>query len=279
MIHTLLPLNRSLFFLDTETTGTNPDTDRICELGFREWTAEGMVREWRSLIDPTVPIPPATSKKHGITDEMIKGCRSCQATPLDHPNSTCDAFKPHYTFRQIAPNLAKGFVNCDFGGQNVRFDLKIIAAEMKRALVPWNYNDAAIVDSGRLEQIVEPRSLSDLYKKYTGENLEGAHGALADVKGSEVVVCAQLRMHTVLPRDLRELHELQWPGRLDADGKFTIVEGVATCQFGKYRGRAMRSIPMDYYDWILKSEFPEDVKRLAADAKLGKFPGGQPQDG
>ena len=37
----------------------------------------------------------------------------------------------------------------------------------------------------------------------------------------------------------------------------------------------MRHVPTSYYDWILSSDFPADVKALAAEAKLGKFPGGK----
>ena len=51
-----------------------------------------------------------------------------------------------------------------------------------------------------------------------------------------------------------------------------MQNGVAVCQFGKWRGKSMRSIEASYWDWIIKSDFPADVKALASDAKLGKFP-------
>ena len=65
---------------------------------------------------------------------------------------------------------------------------------------------------------------------------------------------------------------MQWPGWLDDRGLFKIVNGVATCQFGKYRGKAMKEIPVTYWDWLITSDFSDQVKQLAAEAKLGKFP-------
>lgn len=275
MIHELLSLNRTLFVFDTETTGTNTQTDRIIELGFQEWSAGGLVREWRSLINPGVPIPQAVSEVHGISDETLRGCRVCGAAQSDHPRPTCDEFHAIYTFSQIATSIARGFVNCDFAGKNVRFDLRILAAEMKRAGVPWHYEGARIIDAERLEQLVVPRTLSHLHEKYTGAKHDGAHGAISDVRASLTVIFHQLQANASLPRDLDALHEMQWPGRLDADGKFTLVNGEPTCQFGKHRGKRMQEIPKDYWDWMLQADFPDDVKRLARDAKLGKFPSGK----
>ena len=45
MIHQLLNLTRPLFVLDTETTGLDTAKDRIVELGFQQWIAEGMTKE------------------------------------------------------------------------------------------------------------------------------------------------------------------------------------------------------------------------------------------
>jgi uncharacterized protein (DUF3820 family) len=42
--------------------------------------------------------------------------------------------------------------------------------------------------------------------------------------------------------------------------------------FGKYRNRAMRDIPISYYDWLCNNDFTDDVKKLAGLAKLGQWP-------
>lgn len=291
MIHQLFPLTRPLFVIDTETTGTDVKNDRILWFAFQQWTAEGMTKEWQSLVNPLVPIPSGASKVHGITDETFRRCRVCERTAEEHrqppagtigePTRHCEGFRPWPTFKQLASSLARGLSGCDFAGKRVRFDLRITAAEMQRNGQPWDYSDAAIIDADRLEQLLVPRELSDLYLKYTGEKMDGAHDPMVDVKGVTSVIVEQIKtsrgMTThpcarQLPTTLKELHELQWPGWLCDGGEFRMVHGVPTCQFGKWRGRAMKDIERSYWDWILTQDFPADVKRLAADAKMGKFP-------
>lgn len=240
-----------------------------------------MSKEWRSLVDPGAPIPAAATKVHGITDETIKSCRTCGYFMSAHPVSRseitlepCSEFKPVPRFRDLAPNLAKGLAGCDFAGKNVRFDLRILAAEFARARTEWSYAGARIVDADRLEQLAVPRDLGSLHEKYAGKKHDGAHGALSDVRAAATVIAGQLATYPNLPRDLDRLHEAQWPGWLDGEGSFRVVGGVPTVMFGKHRGTPMRAVPVDYFDWLLRNDFPSDVKALAANAKLGKFPDG-----
>ncbi len=59
---------RPIFF-DLETTGIRTDKDRIVEIAaydpFRK-------KEFQSLVNPTIPIPPDSTQVHGISDEMVK---------------------------------------------------------------------------------------------------------------------------------------------------------------------------------------------------------------
>ncbi len=231
MIHELLKLTRPLIVLDTETTGLS-DTDRIVELAFQHFAPDGEVKEWRSLINPGVPIPEAVTKVHGIRDGDFRSCRVCAYYQSAHPvvqsdvtMQPCEEYKPWPTFAQVAPRLAKGFTDCDFAGQNVRFDLRKLAYEFKLTKVEWSYSDARILDSGRLEALLNPRHLSDLYRKYAGKELEDAHHALVDVKATVDVLVAQLNFD-ILPMDLDALHELQWPGWIGVEGKFYFNNGV-----------------------------------------------------
>lgn len=66
--------------VDTETTGTDPATDRIIELCVLvfEYSAETGEVAWVSdvydgLEDPRIAIPPQSTAIHGITDEMVSG--------------------------------------------------------------------------------------------------------------------------------------------------------------------------------------------------------------
>jgi len=286
MIHELIKLERPLIIFDVETTGLDPTYARIIELGFQLFTADGLQKEWRSLIDPGVPIPPETTAVHHITDDDIRSCQTCHRVEGDHPtsersaeNAACDQFDPVLPFAQLAVNIARGFSNCDLGGKNVRFDIRFLAAEMKRAGVEWSYVSAKILDAERLEQIAEPRNLSGLYKKYTGKELEDAHQALADVQATTEVLIHQLTRHTQLPRSLHELHELQWPGWLDAEGKFAWDGDDVIINFGGpkgHKGKRLADTPRSYLEWMLRSEFADDTKLIIRNALLGVYPSKRP---
>jgi DNA polymerase-3 subunit epsilon len=286
MIHQLLKLTRPLIIPDVETTGLDTKTDRIIEIGFQVWTAEGLMKEWRSLVNPDTPIPEHITKIHDISDASMQRCQTCGGI---HPKESnvllaqgsntfcfCETFKSIPTFKQLAPSLARGFTNCDYAGKNVRFDLQMLSSEFARAGIKWDYTDARVICADRLEQIGEPRTLSALYEKHTGKKAQNAHEALADVRMTTELIVSQLLKYKEIPRDLDELHAALWPGWLCDGGQFRMINGVAVCMFGKWRGRPMKDIDSSYWDWILSADFPADVKKLAAEAKMGKFPGTKP---
>lgn len=68
--------------LDTETTGTNQASDKIIELGIVivEYSPESgqvyrVLETFDELEYPGMPIPPESTKVHGITDQMVEGKR------------------------------------------------------------------------------------------------------------------------------------------------------------------------------------------------------------
>ena len=60
---------RRPIFFDTETTGTNPKSDRIIELAAYDSERN---RSFEMLINPGIPIPPETIAIHQITDAMVR---------------------------------------------------------------------------------------------------------------------------------------------------------------------------------------------------------------
>lgn len=74
-------LSRGLV-VDTETTGTNSDTDAIIELGMvlfefdpETGIAYSVLGSFDQLEDPGFSIPPEATSVHGITNEMVAGKR------------------------------------------------------------------------------------------------------------------------------------------------------------------------------------------------------------
>jgi hypothetical protein len=112
-----------------------------------------------------------------------------------------------------------------------------------------------------------------LYEKHTGKKLEGAHRALEDVKATSELLFEQLRKYQTIPRNLDMLHDAQWPGWIDTEGKFRFTkEGVPTIQFGKHRNDPMRTVPLGYWSFILKGGFSPEIKQIAQNALNGIYP-------
>lgn len=77
---------RHLLVLDTETTGLDPDTDKVIELALLRVTVDvrsgrpvGAVDVYDGLEDPGVPVPAQITEITGITTDMVRGHRLDEA--------------------------------------------------------------------------------------------------------------------------------------------------------------------------------------------------------
>ncbi len=99
-------------FLDVETTGLSPRTSRVCEVALVSFQGNCRISNFSSLVNPGLPIPPETSKIHGITDDMVK----------DSP-----------AFPVLAPRLIALLEGSVIVAHNAEFDLSFIEMEFVRA--------------------------------------------------------------------------------------------------------------------------------------------------
>jgi len=114
-----IPLDELPFIVaDTETTGLDVATARIVSLGAvcGHGTRLFRSRMLDDLVDPDVPIPPASTAVHGITDAMVADAR-------DFPEVWAD-------FRRPLRNRV-------VVGHNLPFDLTILREECRRHRQPW----------------------------------------------------------------------------------------------------------------------------------------------
>ena len=254
-LHDVIKFDRPGIGLDLETTGLDSRTSSIVELALEIMSPGKEPKEYRTLVNPLMPIPPEATAIHGITNDLIKNAP---------------------TFKQLSQNLLTGLTGCDFFGYNVRFDLKQLAEEFTRAGHEWSYADARIIDGYRLWQLVEGHTLTRATERWlNGESFHGgqeAHNALWDVKASTRVIAAQLHACQQLPRDLNQLHELQWPGWFDPEGKLRWVDDHIVFTFGVHQGKPLQRVPRKYLEWIIKADFSKQVKAVCRDALKGKFP-------
>jgi DNA polymerase-3 subunit epsilon len=209
---------------------------------------------YQSLLNPGAPITSEAMKKHGITDEMVQG-------------------KPF--FSQIAESLSRGFADADFCGYNVKFDLKVLTGEMKRAGIPWDYEGRLILDPLRLWQVSDPRTLSDAVRRFLNREPTEAHRAMGDVEDAHDVFLAMLEQFPDLPRDVKKLHDLAFPiepGSVDSEGKFQWRGESCVITFGKHNGTPIQRVPSGYLQYIIDNDFPTSTKEVARQALLGNFP-------
>jgi len=241
-----LKLTRSLAFIDLETTGINITNDRILEIGIVKVLPDGTRQVKRKLINPTIPIPKASSDIHGITDEMVK----------DAP-----------TFKQAANEIKQFIDGCDLGGYNSnRFDLPMLIEEFSRAGINFQIEGKKLVDVQKIFHLMEQRTLSAAYKFYCNKTLEGAHGAEADATATWEVLEAQIERYPNIGDTLESI--VKFTGEddiVDFARRFVRDDkGVEIFNFGKHKGKPVSQVLKEepqYYDWMMKGDFALNTKQ------------------
>lgn len=254
-----LNLERPLIFFDLETTGTNVTQDRIVELSFIKVYPDGHDESKTRRINPEMPIPPASTAVHHITDEDVK----------DAP-----------TFRQVARSLMDIFEGCDIAGYNSnKFDVPLLIEEFSRAGYNFDVSGRRFVDVQNIFHKMEQRTLVAAYKFYCGKNLEDAHSALADTRATYEVLLGQLDRYPELENDVEKLAEFSRSGRnLDLAARIVLDDkDVPVFNFGKHKGQPVKEVfrkEPSFYSWMMQGDFPKNTKDvvsvLYAETKAGK---------
>ena len=253
-----LKLERPLIIFDLETTGTIISRDRIVEISVVKILPDGTRSVKTRRLNPEMPIPAAATEIHGISDADV-------------------ANEP--TFKSVSKNLMALFDGCDLGGYNVlKFDVPVLINEFSRAGLEFSLEGRNIIDAYSIFCKLYPRTLSGAFKFFCGKVLEGAHGAEADTLATVEIFEAQLAKHPELPRDLNLLHQFSDntdPDSVDSSGRFKWSGGEVIACFGKNSGVPLKKLALEdpgFLKWIIRVDFPEDVKNIARDALTGKFP-------
>lgn len=256
-----LVLTRPLVCVDLEATGLSVDRDRVVQIATARITPDGGVTTWSSLVNPEQPIPAETTKVHGITDAMVA------AAP---------------TLAALAPTITAILSGCDLAGYNIeKFDRRILSAEFRRVGVEDPTTGARTVDAYAIYVREEPRTLDGALRFYGAQEpgtARQAHDAASDVEAAVAVLVAQLKAYADVPKRVDALHEWLYPpdpDRIDADGLLRWNGGVATVGFGAQAGMSLADLAASdrgFLEWILRKDFPDDVKALVRDALAGRFP-------
>ncbi len=233
-------LTRPLAFFDLETTGLSTARDRIIELALIKILPAGDVIERVRRFNPGMPIPPAATAVHGITDDDVAD---------EEP------------FSRRARALAGLLDDADLAGFNIRrFDVPMLLAEFRRAGVDFEVRGRRMIDMQTIFHREERRDLSAAARFYLDREHEEAHTALGDIRTTAAVLSAQLSRYDHLPRDLDGLQSYcdeHAPFETALDRWFEDTGEGLLFRRGKHRGRTLEEVASheaDYLSWMLGAD-------------------------
>lgn len=200
-----LPLDRPLVIFDLETTGLTVGEDRIIEVAYERILPSGEIQAAVQRINPGMPIPEASTRITGITDDDVK----------DDPS-----------FMKLSYEFWNVFDGVDVGGFNVLgFDLPFLRGEFSKVGKTFDFSQRKVLDAKILyHKLVPrdnfaPRNLSAAYRLYCGKAHETAHTGAGDVR---VTV-------EILERILEDHPEFRsWEAIIEANGKKSLLESART---------------------------------------------------
>ncbi len=223
---------KKIIFLDTETTGNEPEKDFLCQLAYK--TEDETYCE---LFKPPISIPPEASAITHITNKMV---------------ADKETFKESKDYTKIKSLLENK--NAVMVAHNARFDEAIIAKE--------GIQPASTICTLRVARALDEKNVIPQYKLqylryYLDIEIEAeAHDALGDVLVLEKLY---QRLLDKIMKDDNKSEAEAIEKMIDISSKPSLMNSFP---FGKYNGKTLDEVKqMDrgYLEWMLaqKEQNPE----------------------
>lgn len=193
---------KSIVALDLETTGLDPTSDAIIEIGAVRFRGDRIEDEFSTLVNPGRPVPTPVVQLTGITDAML-------------------ANAPRLS--RVLPDLSQ-FIGADpVLGHNVGFDLRFLSRhglDQNPAIDTFDLASVLLPNAGRYRLT----SLAQTLGVIPGQ----AHRGLPDARTTQQIFVRLLERAADLPAEvLREIVELganlEWGAGLAFDLAFEIA--------------------------------------------------------
>jgi len=124
--------DRSLVFIDLETTGAAASTDRITEIGLIEVENGEYVREWSTLVNPQMDIPPFIEALTGISNDMVAGAPMFAHVAAELRARLCGKLLVAHNAR-----FDYGFLRAEFGRLDTEYASDLVCTvKLSRKLFP-----------------------------------------------------------------------------------------------------------------------------------------------
>lgn len=211
--------------LDCETTGLDPEQDRVIEVAVAKFTFNDILETYETLVDPGCPIPPASIEIHHISDAMVQG-------------------KPNIT--AVLPTLFKIIDKHILIGHGISLDIAFLCNEAKRHQIPCSLSSALFIDTLRMARLYGESPVNSLEKLRQHFNIaeEGAHRAMNDV-------VVNIEVFKYLATQFKTTQQLLQ--RLERPIQLKLMP------LGKHKGRPLSEIPSEYLQWAANKDFDQDL--------------------
>ena len=212
--------------IDCETTGLDPQNDRVIEIAVMCFDASGQIfAEKEALINPECEIPEPSMAIHHITNEMVK----------DQP-----------TIASLLPEILEMIGKHIIIGHGVKFDIDILAAEAARHGIPCTIQENIYLCTLRMARWYGQSPINSLASlgKHFNIPQDGAHRAMNDVVVNQEVFRKLLKSFKT------------------TDHLFDVLSkpiSMNSMPFGKHKGRAFKDIPLQYLQWLVNKDFDQDL--------------------
>lgn len=248
-------IDKPIVFFDIETTGIDIKNDRIIEICAIKYRPDRTKLTLHKYFNPGRESQPMALEAHGLTTEFLSKYNS---------------------FEESAEELFEFFKDSDLGGYNcISFDIPLLYEEFARCGKYLSLQGLSIIDSYNLLNKFETRKLNDIYKRYFGQDIDGAHGAEADIEATIKVFEKQITSYGLEETSIKDISKIIRSTSknefiVDLSGWFRHRDGEFYFGKGKHKD-SLVSENLDYLKWMYENDNLETNSRIVGKLLYDKF--------
>lgn len=241
-------MTNNIVAFDFETTGLDVQNDYIIQIGLVKFED----RTWKEIDNRVWYVKPATDftiteeafSKHSISKEFI----------LEHG----------MLLSEIWDDVLEFIGDCDmlsYNGNN--YDVPILYYNLLRCNLSFDFSNRTFYDALTIQRARFSNKLSDVYKRYTGKDLDGAHDALNDVRAT-----IEIFKHQEDDKNFDFIKDISNPSfKLVSPENFVTLNENNELVFnqGKYRNKLTNDIcktDPSYIKWVFERFSPLTRKSI-----------------
>jgi DNA polymerase III subunit epsilon len=211
--------------IDVESTGLDPQSDRVIEIAVSSFTLDAVLEEFESLVNPQRDIPKESIAIHHITEDMVRG-------------------KP--IMAEIFPHIREIIGDRIVIGHGIQYDIDILSNEAKRCSQECHFQKNLSFDTLRLARLYgeSPSNSLEVLRGHFNIQAEGAHRAMSDV-------IVNIQVFKRLVHRFRTIEDIQ-----EVLSRPIFMKNMP---LGKHKGRPLKEIPMEYLHWAARQQFDQDL--------------------